>query len=421
MIKRYPFPQKRLWQGLFAVYLFLLLYLVRVSQVSYYILGFYKAQALTLALTAAMALCFFIVRRRDWKGILWNPRVLLAALLSFAVLSPMCWKKDWTMMYFSILFSGLLGIFLTYFLSCGRAAKYYVLVMGVMAVYSLFAFFLLRPLADRGILKVPTFANDYGAEFYNFLLSFVSITFARERNFGIFREPGVYQFFLFLALYLSCYHVQWRKEAHMWIAAAIFSLTLLSTFATGGVLATMLFLFVLYFDKKVYRSPLGRKLTVVGLILLVLGGGALLILKPSLFTSLQLMLGKLRPGNPSADDRLECIRFNLYVIQWTPYSGRDVSYILEMVAHNTSSSTILIGILGVLSGNINLLGWIFLVCRGKGSWYAKLASLLALAVTFNTQNLVSDPFLWMFPMMATVEGLLEFPGWVRRVLPKREA
>ena len=79
---------------------------------------------------------------------------------------------------------------------------------------------------------------------------------------------------------------------------------------------------------------------------------------------------------------------------------------------------ILIGILGVLGGSINLLAWIVLVCRGKGTWYAKLVSLLALAITFNTQNLISDPFLWIFPMMATVEALGSLWG---RSLNKRNS
>lgn len=402
---RYPFPNTRLWKTLFAIYLFLLLYLTRVSQVSHYLLGFYKAQALTFAITGAAVVCFLIRQRKALLSVLLNYRMLIALLMGIAVLAPMCLKRDWTMMYFSVLFSALLGVFISYFLSCRQAAKYYCLLLTALALYSLVAFFLLRPLADVGILPVPTFHNEYGAEFYNFLFSFVSITFARERNFGFFREPGVYQFFLFLALYLCFYQVDWRKEAHMWIAGGILSVTLLSTFATGGVAATALFLLAVYFDKKVYSTPLGRKLTLAFLVLLVLGGAFALWKMPRLLRYFQMMLKKIQPGNPSSDDRLESIRFNLYVIQWTPFVGRTVSYILESVAHNTSSTTILIGILGVLGGSVNLLAWIVLVCRGKGKWYAKLVSLLTLAITFNTQNLISDPFLWIFPMMATVEAL----------------
>ena len=413
-MKRYPFPNTKPWQALFALYLFFLLYFTRVSQVSHYLIGFYKAQALTFGITAIAVLIFLIYQRRNLKAVVLNVRVVLALLLCVAVLTPMVLKRDYTMMYLSILFSGLLGIFLSYFISCRRAAKYYVLLLTSLAIYSLVAFFLLRPLSDFGILKVPTFRNGYGAEFYNYLFSFVSVTFVRERNFGIFREPGVYQFFLFLALYLCFYQVDWAEEKHMWVIAAILSLTLFSTFATGGVAATVLFLLAVYFDKEVYHSTLGRKLTVAFLVLLALGFGAVLLVKPQVLVYFQMMLQKIKPGNPSSDDRLGSILFNLYVIQWSPFVGRNIDYILETVSHNTSSTTILIAILGVLAGNINSIAWLVLVCRGKGKWYAKVISLLALAITFNTQNLITDPYLWMFPMMALVEGLGALPGILKK-------
>ena len=413
-MKRYPFPNTKPWQALFALYLFFLLYFTRVSQVSHYLIGFYKAQALTFGITAIAVLIFLIYQRRNLKAVVLNVRVVLALLLCVAVLTPMVLKRDYTMMYLSILFSGLLGIFLSYFISCRRAAKYYVLLLTSLAIYSLVAFFLLRPLSDFGILKVPTFRNGYGAEFYNYLLSFVSVTFVRERNFGIFREPGVYQFFLFLALYLCFYQVDWAEEKHMWVIAAILSLTLFSTFATGGVAATVLFLLAVYFDKEVYRSVLGRKLTVLLLVLLALAFGVVLLVKPQVLVYFQMMLQKIKPGNPSSDDRLGSIQFNLYVIQWSPFVGRNIDYILETVSHNTSSTTILIAILGVLAGNINSIAWLVLVCRGKGKWYTKVVSLLALAITFNTQNLITDPYLWMFPMMALVEGLGALPGILKK-------
>ena len=177
---------------------------------------------------------------------------------------------------------------------------------------------------------------------------------------------------------------------------------------------TVLFLLAVYFDKEVYRSALGRKLTAAILVLLVLGFGAVLLVKPQVLVYFQMMLQKIKPGNPSSDDRLDSIVFNLSVIQWTPFVGRDVAYILETVTHNTSSTTILIAILGVLAGSINLAAWLVLVCRGKGKWYAKVVSLLTLAITFNTQNLITDPYLWIFPMMALVEGLGALAGILKK-------
>ena len=147
MTDRFPFPQKPAYKVLFGLYLFLILYLCRVSQVSYYLLGFYKAQFFSLGITLAALAVFLIYQRRHLLQIVLNYRVLLALLFAAAILIPMCIKRDWQMMYFSILLSILLGVFFSYFVTCAQAGKGFCIVMTVLAVYSLAA------------LPMPTAAN----------------------------------------------------------------------------------------------------------------------------------------------------------------------------------------------------------------------------------------------------------------------
>lgn len=402
MTDRFPFPQKPAYKVLFGLYLFLILYLCRVSQVSYYLLGFYKAQFFSLGITLAALAVFLIYQRRHLLQIVLNYRVLLALLFAAAILIPMCIKRDWQMMYFSILLSILMGVFFSYFVTCAQAGKGFCIVMAVLAVYSLAAF-ALRPLADRGILTPPVFANAYGGEFYNYILAFVPKTMVRDRNFGIFREPGVYQFFLFLALYLCFYHVAWEKELHMWCCGGILCLTLLSTFSTGAIAAMAVLLVTVYFEKKLYRGSLGKLLTALAFILGTAFLAWLFIRKPPLYTTLLYMVQKVTPGNPSFDDRFESIHINLHVLSFRPRVGREVAYVLEIIPDNTSSTTILFAILGIFSGWLHVIAWLCLVLRGKGHWATKLLCLLALAITFNTQNLISDPYFWIFPILALIE------------------
>lgn len=403
MTKRYPFPQKKVFQVLFGLYLFSILYFCRVSQVSYYLLGFYKSQFLSLSITLLALLVFLIYQRKHLLQIVFNYRIALAILFAAAILIPMCVKKDWQMMYFSILLSILMGVFFSYFVSCAQAGKGFCVVMATLAAYSLAAFFALRPLADRGILAPPVFVNAYGGEFYNYLLAFVPKTLVRDRNFGIFREPGVYQFFLFLALYLCFYHVRWEKQTSMWVCGGILCLTLLSTFSTGAIAAMAVLLLTVYFEKKLYRSSLGKLLTALVLGLGIAFLAYLFIRKPPLYATLLYMFQKVTPGNPSFDDRFESIHVNLHLLSFRPKVGRDVSYVLEIIADNTSSTTILFAILGIFSGWLHVIAWLCLVLRGKGHIVTKLLCLLALAVTFNTQNLISDPYFWIFPIMALIE------------------
>ena len=80
MTDRFPFPQKPAYKVLLGLYLFLILDLCRVSQVSYYLLGFYKAQFFSLGITLAALAVFLIYQRRHLLQIVLNYRVLLAHL-----------------------------------------------------------------------------------------------------------------------------------------------------------------------------------------------------------------------------------------------------------------------------------------------------------------------------------------------------
>ena len=403
---RFPFPRDKKWHFAFAAYLFFLIYLSRDSQAGLYLLGFTRAQLLSFAVTGLVGLVFLAYNRKRLMSILWNGRVLLAILFSLTILIPMIVKRDWQLMYISIVYCILAAVLISYFASLKETAKASVLLISFLAAWSLICTYFLRIPADRGILVPPTFSNSFQAEFYNYLFCFVSKTYAHVRNFGIFREPGVYQFFLFLALYLNNYQASWEREQTMWLLNGLLTLTMLSTFSTAGVAVTVVFLAVLYFDKQVYATPLGKKLSLVLGGLLLAAALWLVVAKPALYTHLQLMAEKLFTSNNSLNDRLDCIPFNLYVIQWDPFTGRDLAYILETVTHNTSSSTILFGILGMISGWLNLFGWVTLVFRGKGKLFTKLIALAALAVTFNTENLITNPFFWLFPILALLEGLL---------------
>lgn len=405
LTEHYAFPPKPVYRLLFGFYLFCILYFCRVSQVSHYLLGFYRAQLVSIGVTALAVVVFLVFQRRNLLRILLNYRTALALAFAALILAPMWVKKDWQMMYFSILFSILIGVFLSYFVTCSQTAKGFCVIMTGLAVFSLAALALLRPLADRGILAPPVFVNDYGGEFYNYLLAFVPKNMIRDRNFGIFREPGVYQFFLFLALYLCFYHASWETERHMWICAGILCVTLLSTFSPGAIAAMALLLLTVYFEKKLYRSRLGKILTSLALGALAAFIGFLVLCKPPLYTTLLRMVEKVSPGNPSFDDRFESIWLNLHLLSFRPSVGRDVSYILEIIQDNTSSTTILFAILGIYSAWLHVIAWLCLVLRGKGRLISKLVCLTALAVTFNTQNLIADPYFWIFPIMALIESV----------------
>lgn len=413
-MKLYPFPEKKIWKVLFAVYLFALLMLSRNGMLSCVLVGFYKTQILMLLVMGAGILTFAVVNRRELKQILTDRRMLAAAACGVLILLPMVVKRDWQLMYFSILIYLLFAVFLCYFVSMKDTAKYYVMILCALSVYAILATYVLRLLPDSGILNVHTFSNDKGRDYYNFGLAFVSITQVKERNFGIFREPGVYQYFLLLGLFLTNYTVEWKRSRDMWLANLILAVTMVTTMATGGVVCLGLLVIVVFFDKKMYRDK--RVLwTAIGL-----AAALVLVLAVSFATRNKIywlvyntLFEKFVNRSDSVTERTEAILVDVQIFLRHPIFGAGLSEVLHAVTNNTTSTLILYAVFGFLSGSLHVLAWVALVWKKERHLWANLALLVILFMGFNTQNLTGDVFFWLFPMMALLERglpLLKKPG-----------
>ncbi len=400
---QYRFPENKWTKGIFGLFLFAVLYLARDTLVTSSILGFYKAQFLMLGLFAAVGVAFLVVNRKKLKQILLDPRMAVLSLC-FLVLLPMVMKGDWQMMYFSILICMFCGIFLAFFLTHREVAKYYVVILTVLAAYSVLAAYLLRRLPDQGVLSVPVFYNQDGVDFYNFFLSFVSVGYLNTRNFGIFREPGVYQFFLILGLYLAHYKVTWKKEIWLWIVTAILSVTMLTTLATGGIIELGLLALVVFFDKKFYRKK--WLLWMIGICLT--GAVAFLIYcaveKNTVYWVVyHTTVGKFVNQADSVTERADALMVDLRMFLADPLLGTELSSVLHAVTHNTISTPILFAVFGIAGGCLHVISWIALVWEKEQKLWVNLALLVILFMSFNTQNLIADVFFWLFPMMALTE------------------
>ena len=404
---RYQLDKKRGNTPFLAGILILLLFFCRDTMISSAIVGFYKAQFLTLGLMALVGVWFVIANFRQWKEILKDPRLLVLAAAAFVCLVPMLVKRDWQLMYFSVLSCVLFGAFLTFLADWKDLAKWYVCTLALLSGYSVVAAYVLRLGVDNGVYQVPTFTNGAGFLFHNFLFSVVPDTYVRDRNFGIFREPGVYQFFLLLGLYLNNDAVNWEKTWKKWAVNAILAVTMISTFATGGVIEMGLLAVLLFFDKKWYRD---RKLRIAAAAL-VAGGLALvaycIVTKNGLYWAVyDMFIGKFQGDNESGSDRILSITVNLRTFLESPLVGKKLSDVLHSVQNNTSSTMILLAGFGILGGGLHILSWLALVWRKERHALVNLCYLGILAMSFNTQNLIADVFLWLFPMMALTDWIV---------------
>ena len=402
----YPFPEKRTNQYLFALVVLGLLILNRDSMYSMAVLGLYPSLLGGYGLVGVLGIAFLAVNRGNWKGIVADKRLLLALAAAAVMLLPMLFKRDWQLMYINILLCVYIAIFFSYFLRIGELARYYVTVITGLAVASLLALYVLRPLTDAGLLNPPVVRNAINVEIYNYGISFVPITFVKNRNFGIFREPGVYQYFILLGIYLNNYWVNWNREWKLWTVNAVLAVTMLSTFATGGVIELGLMCIVMFFDKGWYRD---RKLRIAAAALAAAAialVGYCIAVKNGLYWALYDMIMKFTDNPESTGARVGSIVVNLKFFLSHPLVGdrlHDVLHLTgvsEAVVTNTSSTMILFAVYGILGGCFGVIGWIALVWEKNRRVWANLALLVILFMSFNTQNLTWDLFFWLFPIMA---------------------
>lgn len=408
-MKQYPLFHNRAGKLGFGFFLLAMLFLSRDTLFSSCLMGFAESQILMMGLMAALGVVFLWVNRKEFLLILKDRRMLLILASSLVLVLPMAVKRDWQLMYFSILFCVLTGVFLTYFTSCSDVAKIYVVLLVVLGIYSIFATYVLRKLAMAGVIQPAVFENSKGWEFFDFVFAYAVNLKYWHRNCGIFREPGVYQFFVLLAVYLNNYWVDWNRQWKLWFCNVALAFTMLTTFAIGGFAELGLFIVFVYIDKKWYREKWGKiaGVSFTTAMIAVIGYVVYRVLwtyfEDTILYEFYDMFIRLFTKSDSATDRWDAIVTNLRFMFQNPLVGDTIANVLHGTEHNTSSTLLLFAILGLMGGTLNVAAWIALLWKRERKIIGNLILMVTMFMSFNTQNLTANVFFWLFPMMALVE------------------
>ena len=408
-MKQYPLFHNRAGKLAFGFFLLAMLFLSRDTLFSSCLMGFAESQILMMGLMAVLGMVFLWVNRKEFQLILKDRRMLLILASSLVLVLPMAVKRDWQLMYFSILFCVLTGVFLTYFTSCSDVAKIYVVLLVVLGIYSIFATYVLRKLAMAGMIQPAVFENSKGWEFFDFVFAYAVNLKYWHRNCGIFREPGVYQFFVLLAVYLNNYWVDWNRQWKLWFCNVALAFTMLTTFAIGGFAELGLFIVFVYIDKKWYREKWGKiaGVSFTAAMIAVIGYVVYRVLwtyfEDTILYEFYDMFIRLFTKSDSATDRWDAIVTNLRFMFQNPLVGDTIANVLHGTEHNTSSTLLLFAILGLMGGTLNVAAWIALLWKRERKIIGNLILMVTMFMSFNTQNLTANVFFWLFPMMALVE------------------
>ena len=416
----YRFPDTKLFKIGFFLYLYALQVVARSTMYTSTFLGFYKSQVIMILLVGLGGLAFLAVNRKNLKQIFTDPRMAVVLLSALVILVPMVVKQDWQLMYFTILLQILFAVFLSYFLSLQEAARYYVMLTVMLSVITLVAQLILKPVAEMGYLPAIPFKSHGGWYMYNFGLTFAcNLNECSEptlRIFGIFREPGLYQIFLFVAIQLNNYVVQWKENWKMWAVNGVLFVTLLMTFATGGVLALGLYIVFLFFDKGLYRDKRLRLLAIAAVVLGTAAVAVAIAKNGTWATELVWMIRKIFEKSDSYTSRVDSILMDAQIFLQHPLVGARMQDVMYSVPNNTATSPILFASFGIVGGVLHVLSWAALAWKKDRHWMMNLILLVILFVPFNTQNVMHDMFFWMFPVMA----LTERSGMLKGLLKKKD-
>lgn len=287
-----------------------------------------------------------------------------------------------------------------------KTKKDLVNVMFFLALISLIVYMLsyfFYPLFDG----FGVFENYAGKKFYFLLFTFVEYKDYSfdNRNYGIFREPGVFAILLCFILFLLLIKKQHEKQDYVQIV--VISLAILTTFSTAGIVVMLgLFgLFVIY--KKQWKIAL-----IAGVLLVLLAfclGGDKLFYK---------VFGKLiNPNNDSFISRFGSFPAN--IVLWVSgflsiLFGRGFKYVEDnfssiahllgySTVHNTNTFLKVLSVYGFLYFVILLNGLYYCVKKITNNKWISVLLLVVLFLGLSNEDLIYNVVLYYLIMIGIIQ------------------
>lgn len=255
-----------------------------------------------------------------------------------------------------------------------------------ISLYSLICTYILKIIAPKlGFIRIVR--NSAGTAFYNFIFCYVHTGTNYYRNYGVFREPGVYAYFLCLALLFLILKKKHFDQKDFTSTLVILVITLITTFSTTGYIAILVILIWVAFVRKELNYKLAIILSIATVALIVFSNN--FIDNP---------LSKLNANSSSYLYRIESIKTAMNLIIKRPL-GYGINIGLNEMAtnygmatfHNTNTWTTLAVYFGIPFMVITTLGMIMFIKKTSSS----LVLLVPFIFLLSGEMLVYNPFVYV--------------------------
>lgn len=347
------------------------------------------------------------------KKIRINYQALMVTLyFIIALFATMLINSDFSGGYFVVLLSVLLGFMLIHLIPLREFVEVYVDIIVFLGVYSVLVLLFKPIIHNIPVIIFPRFNNIASLPIINARFSYIVNATNYYRNFGIFREPGVYQVFLNIALMFELFYKNEKPEP---IKLIILYITIISTFSTPGYIASLILTFAyVLFETKTLKIPEMRKnkkkiLLILGVILIA--NLTLYHLNDSFNKNFSGAFDKLESQGSSYSIRTIGLISNIMVWIKSPIFGNGIANGLEkqarvMIQENLSAvsissfdNTSTIGALLVSFGLIFTILYVYLIYKlvkqSSQNRAVELLIMLAIMITINTQLLMYNELLYV--------------------------
>lgn len=247
----------------------------------------------------------------------------------------------------------------------------------------------------------PVFYNSANTAFYNLGVYMIPTSSILLRNYGIFREPGVYQMFLILALIFHVYYTEKIKVRHLFI----FILAIVLTFSTTGYIALLFFLILLLIKKNDFFSDNKKKYIIVVLIMI---GILYMVTQTDLLSSEGIVFDKFsNMKRTTMIARFSSVFANLEIWKGNPLFGAGLITVSEMfpilsyqlygkaVSHNTNTLLCELATYGVIYTGIIVYGYIKLSNAMSTRVIERILILLVIFILSCGEKLTFSPIIYI--------------------------
>ena len=258
----------------------------------------------------------------------------------------------------------------------------------------------------------PIFYNSAYTPFYNVGVYLVPVSAGLLRNYGIFREPGVYQMFLLIGL---IFHLYYSDEVKIF-RIFIYVLAVVLTFSTTGYIALAIF-FLLYLSKRnISYSDQKRKYILVCLLIV---GVLLMATQTDLLSSEGMVFDKFsNMKRTTMIARFASVFANLRIWLQHPIFGAGLIKVseefpriaLEMygkaVTHNTNTLLCELSTYGVIYTCLLLYGYVKYSAVLTKNKFQRLLILLIIFILSCGEKLTFSPIIYVLAFYGMNKGNL---------------